>query len=58
MTRNTFKDDKIVKFNLDFGNQIPLDELNDDWNIKLLKVKKFKLEDMSGGNGSIDKHNL
>ncbi|MDH3381722.1 MAG: hypothetical protein OEL54_03395 [Flavobacteriaceae bacterium] len=52
---NTFKDDKIVKFNLNFENQIPLDELNDDWIIKLLTVRKIELEDVSGGNGSIDK---
>ncbi|NHF60520.1 hypothetical protein FK220_014285 [Flavobacteriaceae bacterium TP-CH-4] len=39
---------------LDFGNTIPLNEFNDDWDVILATETVIRLSDVSGGNGDID----
>jgi hypothetical protein len=42
------------KFNLNFSDVEPFDELNDDWDILEYTSAIIKLKDISGGNGGID----
>ncbi|MBT0607390.1 hypothetical protein [Aequorivita echinoideorum] len=39
---------------LDFGNTIPFDEFNDDWDVVNYSDIKIELTDVSGGNGGTD----
>lgn len=41
-------------FNLSFPTTNNFDELTDDWHVKSLGDSKIELEDISGGDGSID----
>jgi len=45
----------MEKLVLDFGEHVPLDEFNDDWDIVDVKEMRIELKDVSGGDGSIDK---
>lgn len=47
-------DDSQKKLIIDFGINVPLDELNDDWHIISETTTKVQLEDVSGGSGEID----
>lgn len=51
----TYKDNNVVKLNLNFGDQDPLDKITEDWVITLLTVQKIELEDVNSGGESIDK---
>jgi hypothetical protein len=51
---STGNDDSTSKMVLDFGAQVPFDELNDDWKILENSSLKIRLEDVSGGDGSTD----
>lgn len=51
---STGSDDSTTKMVLDFGAQVPFDELNDDWKILENSSSKIRLEDVSGGNGGTD----
>lgn len=42
------------KFNLNFGEIAPFDDLNDDWDIQESSSTVIKLMDVSGGSGEID----
>lgn len=42
------------KFNLNFSDVEPFDELNDDWDILEYTSSVIKLKDISGGNGGTD----
>lgn len=53
-TWSTGNDDSTTKMILDFGAQVPFDELNDDWKILENSAAKIRLEDVSGGNGGTD----
>lgn len=44
-------DNKLV---LDFGAIMPLDELNDDWDVISVSDTQIQLRDVSGGDGSVD----
>lgn len=52
---SSFNDSGKVKFLINFGDIFPLDEISDDWDVKLLTSQKIELEDISGGDGTIDK---
>lgn len=47
-------DDSKDKLNLDFGNDDPWEELNEDWRILERIDSKIRLQHTSGGDGSID----
>ncbi|MBK8451328.1 MAG: hypothetical protein IPO78_12195 [Saprospiraceae bacterium] len=47
-------DDSQEKLQLDFTNQEPLRELNEDWEILEATTNKIRLQHISGGNGTID----
>lgn len=53
-TWSTGTDDSQEKLNLDFGQTMPFDELNDDWHILENSESKIRLEDVSGGSGETD----
>lgn len=46
--------DGNLKLNLDFGQQEPWDDLEDDWDVLSVSDSKIDLKDVSGGDGSID----
>lgn len=56
-TWKTEKDSDHVDFILNFTSPIPdnLEELSDDWEVLSESKTKLELEDVSGGDGSIDK---
>lgn len=54
-TWSTAINDGIEKLVLDFGEQLPFDEFNDDWDIIEVKEARIELKDVSGGDGSISK---
>ncbi|MCH7680342.1 hypothetical protein IID10_13430, partial [candidate division KSB1 bacterium] len=39
---------------LNFGNSIPFDEFNDDWDVISVSNTQVVLQDVSGGNGGTD----
>jgi len=39
---------------LNFGHQVPFDELNEDWEVISKSDTKINLRHVSGGDGSID----
>jgi hypothetical protein len=39
---------------MDFGTAIPLDELNDEWDVVSFTASRIELEDVSGGGGGTD----
>ncbi|MCR9182684.1 MAG: hypothetical protein NXH73_07135, partial [Flavobacteriaceae bacterium] len=43
-----------LKLNLDFGDDDPFDELEDDWDVTEFSNEIIKLFDISGGDGSTD----
>ena len=43
-----------LDLNLDFGIQIPFDELNDDWDVLNFDATTINLESVSGGGGGTD----
>ncbi len=47
-------DSGITYVELDFGTDIPFDELNDNWDVLNASMVKIELEDVSGGNGGTD----
>lgn len=47
-------DDGKKKLYLNFGNVVPFEELNDDWNIIEEASTKMRLQDISGGNNETD----
>lgn len=51
-TWSTYKDDDHVDF--DILLPAPLDDLSDDWDIKNNSANTLELEDVSGGDGSVD----
>lgn len=52
-TWSSFMDDGKVKFLLNFGDILPLDEISDDWDVIEITTNRIKLEDTSG-DGSKD----
>lgn len=54
-TWKTEKDSEHVDFILNFTTPANLEELSDEWEVLSLSKTKLELEDVSGGNGSIDK---
>ena len=48
-------DSNNAHFNLSFPETNNFDELSDDWHILTLSDNRLELEDVSGGDGSIDK---
>lgn len=44
-------DNKLV---LDFGDVMPLDEFNDDWDVISVSDNQIELRDVSGGDGGVD----
>ncbi|HOY39128.1 MAG: hypothetical protein KBB11_01090 [Bacteroidales bacterium] len=53
-TYSSDSDDSTTKLYLDFGNQPPFDELNEDWEVLEKTDNKIRLQHVSGGDGSID----
>lgn len=51
----TRKDDGKTKLDLNFGNTAKFESLNDDWIVLKQSSNTIELEDISGGNGGIDK---
>lgn len=47
--------DGIDKLVLDFSEQAPFNEFNDDWDIEAVTETRIDLKDVSGGDGSVDK---
>ncbi len=47
-------DDSTPKLILDFGVSLPLNKLNNGWHIIEQTSTFIRLEDVSGGNGSVD----
>jgi len=48
-------DNGVRKFVMDFGEMIPFDEFNEDWEIISYNETRLELKNVSGGDGSIDK---
>lgn len=44
-------DNKLI---LDFGDMMPLDEFNDDWDVISVSDTQVELRDVSGGDGGVD----
>ena len=40
---------------MDFGEAIPFNEFNDDWELVEYNETRVELKDVSGGDGSINK---
>ncbi|HPG73597.1 MAG TPA: hypothetical protein PLM49_04845 [Bacteroidales bacterium] len=53
-TYSSGNDDSKLKLIIDFGNQVPFDELNEDWEVIGSSNTKINLQHVSGGDGSID----
>lgn len=53
-TWSAVEDDDAVKFNVDFGNVSPLDELAGDWHIITATSGEIRLADVSGGKSETD----
>ncbi len=53
-TWSVITDSSVEKVVLDFGNDIPFDELNDDWDVLNASITEIELQDISGGNGGTD----
>ena len=51
-TWDVIMDNGIEKLVLDFGVDIPFDELNDDWNVLNASMNEIELQEISGGGGS------
>lgn len=47
-------DETALELNLNFGTDIPLDELADDWDVLEVTNDIIRLKDVSGGDGSVD----
>ena len=54
-TWSVITDSGVEKLVLEFGEQVPFDEFNDDWDIIEVKEARIELKDVSGGDGSISK---
>ncbi len=52
---STIIDDGVDKLVLDFGEHMPFNKLNDDWDIVDVKDARIELKDVSGGDGTVDK---
>lgn len=46
--------DNATELLLDFGTNMPLDELNDDWDVVSISSTQIELQDLSGGGGGTD----
>jgi hypothetical protein len=46
--------DNATELLLDFGTNMPLDELNDDWDVVSISNTQIELQDVSGGGGGTD----
>lgn len=51
----TGNDDGSLQLILDFGNNVPLENLNEDWKILSQTDLLIELQHISGGNGGTDK---
>ena len=49
-----FIDDGIQKLALDFNQDVPFNEFNDDWDIVDVREDRIELQDVSGGDGTTD----
>ena len=47
-------DNSTAKLVLNFGAQVPFDDLNEDWHITQQSSTSIKLQHISGGNGGTD----
>jgi len=47
-------DDSTTKLNISFSSPDNFKDLTDDWHVKEFTAVEIKLEDVSGGDGSID----
>ena len=47
--------DGVKQLVLNFGDKVPFDELNDEWDIVDVQEKRIEVKDISGGDGTIDK---
>jgi len=50
----TYGDDGILELELFFGDDFPLGEIHDDWNVIEFDSKIIKLKDVSGGDGAVE----
>ncbi len=55
VSKSSSSSDDEVHFNLSFPDTNNFDELSDDWHILNYSDNSLELEDVSGGNGGIDK---
>lgn len=46
--------DNGMELSLNFGNTVPLDELNDEWDVISITTNQIELQDVSGGGGGTD----
>ena len=53
-TWETYYDSGELKLKLNFGEQVPFDEFNDDWDVFSLGDMRIELRDISGGDGTLD----
>jgi len=53
-TWNVILDNNELKVVFDFGNEIPFDELNEDWKVLTATINEIELEDISDGNEGTD----
>lgn len=53
-TYHSHVDSNKRKFELNFGNNAPFDELNDDWEVIENTDTKIRLQDVSGGGSGTD----
>ncbi len=52
---NVYRDNSnVLRFDLNFGNDQPFNELNDDWRIVEVSANRIELKDISGGDGTVD----
>ncbi len=57
-TWSSISDDSLLKLLIDFGTNLPLNKLNNDWHIIEQTSTFIRLENVSGGNGSVDNLNF
>ena len=47
-------DNSQAKLLLNFGNNVPFDDLNEDWHVLVQNANQIMLQHVSGGNGGTD----
>jgi len=54
-TWSEITDSGVKKLSMDFGEAVPFNEFNDDWELVEYNETRVELKDLSGGDGSINK---